>query len=822
MIQILTIHIEEFRGIRNLDLDLRGESFVVHGPNGSGKSGVVDAIGFAFTGTIARLTGAGTGGISVQKHGPHVHHRDDPAAAKVRLSFRDTVSGQTGTIERSVKNAGTFTLTPDTPELRASLELVRQHPELTLSRREIIKFILSEPGARATEVQALLQLQTLDDQRKALKSAVGKLAKDVTSTKGVLEASRQAVSRHLDLDVAALVPSEVGRVINDRRRLLGLAELPEITLDTDLKTGLDAQPGEAGFDKAAAERDIEALRSWIDQPTELREAIGDLSGAVAILGQDAGLLESLKHRDFVEAGQALLAEDAVCPLCDTRWESAEALHAHIREKITSFERAGELARHALEQARRVGPLVVAGRGLIKPVIELSTRMALPDLQIELQRVDEALGGFASQLGNVPSLLAISDDLQAGGISVPDRVVGDLEALAQRIIATPDTSAASQARTYLVVAAERWGTLRAARLAADAAKRDHELGEAIYSAYCDTADTALSDLYHDVEGRFSTFYRKINSDDESAFKAALEPGAGKLDLLVDFYGLGMFPPGAYHSEGHQDGMGVCLYLALVEKLLGSAFRFAVLDDVVMSVDSNHRRQFCELLKSEFPDVQFIITTHDEIWAKQMQSSQLISKRAQARFQGWTVDAGPAAEQGADFWDKIDEDLARDDVASAAHKLRRGLEAELPDLAEELRAKVTYRGDAKYELGELLSAIKGRHSDWLKKAANSANSWGNDEAKARVEGLKAEREKAMLAQQEENWAINALVHFNEWATMSKADFVPVVRAWREFLDLFRCPNDQCVSWIAVTGFPGSEDALRCACGNYHLNLMSKPKA
>ena len=79
-----------------------------------------------------------------------------------------------------------------------------------------------------------------------------------------------------------------------------------------------------------------------------------------------------------------------------------------------------------------------------------------------------------------------------------------------------------------------------------------------------ADAALTALYKSVEDDFSTYYRRINSDDESSFKAGLSADAGKLDLAVDFYGLGMFPPMAYHSEGHQDGMGVCLYLALIDQ------------------------------------------------------------------------------------------------------------------------------------------------------------------------------------------------------------------------------------------------------------------
>ena len=94
MIQLKHLHVEEFRGIRSIDLNLAAKSFVIYGPNGSGKSGVVDAIDFALTGSVARLAGDGTGGVTLLRHGPHVHRRDDPAAAKVVLQVKDTDSGE--------------------------------------------------------------------------------------------------------------------------------------------------------------------------------------------------------------------------------------------------------------------------------------------------------------------------------------------------------------------------------------------------------------------------------------------------------------------------------------------------------------------------------------------------------------------------------------------------------------------------------------------------------------------------------------------------------------------------------------------------------
>ena len=121
MIQLQKLRIEEFRGIRELELKMDGKSLVVVGPNGSGKSGVVDAIDFVLAGNVARLSGAGTGGISVAKHAPHVHKRDDPAAAKVTLEFMHVPSGQVGVLTRSVKTAGQYKLEPQTPELAAAV-----------------------------------------------------------------------------------------------------------------------------------------------------------------------------------------------------------------------------------------------------------------------------------------------------------------------------------------------------------------------------------------------------------------------------------------------------------------------------------------------------------------------------------------------------------------------------------------------------------------------------------------------------------------------------------------------------------------------------
>ena len=303
------------------------------------------------------------------------------------------------------------------------------------------------------------------------------------------------------------------------------------------------------------------------------------------------------------------------------------------------------------------------------------------------------------------------------------------------------------------------------------------------------------------------------------RSGLTPSEGRLDFDVNFYERGLFPPGAYHSEGHQDGMGVCLYLALMKRLFAKSFTIALLDDVVMSVDSGHRYQFCKLLKTHFPDTQFIITTHDRLWAEQMKSAGLVTAKTSLAFHSWTVDTGPLVESNADIWDEIATALAKGKVETAAHGLRHHLEYASRQLADQLGARPIFRADGNYDLGELLPNVLSRAKDVYGKAADAAQSWGNAAAKEAALERKATLSSSSGASNVEQWAVNKAVHYNEWANFGKKDFEPVVTAFKELLECLRCKD--CQSWLYVSPRGGSPDSLRCQCSTVSLNLKAKPK-
>lgn len=816
MIQLVHIQIEEFRGIRNIGIYLNSQTFVVYGPNGSGKSGVVDAIDFALTGSIRRLAGKGMGAVSISQHAPHVHVRGTPDLASVSLTIKDTATGKTAVLKRSVGSPKKFSLTPNDADVRRSLEQAQEHPELTLSRREIIQYVVSPPADRAAQVQSLLKLDHLSTFRKNLSTAANKAKSELGAAEKTLSAAETALLSHLN--VADLESPTVLGAINKRRLTLGVTELSVLDETTDFLSGITAESGTPTVN----------LKNAVSETGNLIDALGDfttidakreaLSNSIDKAGDGPELISAIQRRSLLSSGLSGVADEA-CPLCGLEWPDIDSLRRHIESEIQGSENARLLVA-GLETPRDTYVTAVnALRSLVLKVIETAKAYGDRELPVLLTTWTETLTDHSKEFSSNEKALGAAELLTSRQYDAPLGVKEKLKALEASLAALPEQSATVDAHTFLAVANQLWTPVVLARKNRQSAEGLSELAAMTYEAYCYAVEESLETLYRTVEHDFSRYYRVINSDDEGDFSARFTQTQSSLDLAVDFYGIDMFPPNAYHSEGHQDGMGVCLYLALMKQRLASDFRLAVFDDVVMSVDADHRRQFCELLKAEFPNVQFIITTHDQVWARQMESAGLITRKQQMRFYGWTVDDGPLDEQ-VDVWNRIDADLSVGDVNSAAHKLRRHLEAATADIAEAIGGRVTFRSDANYGLGDFLSAVKSRHGDLLKQATASANSWENASAQADVQEKKEARATAIKEHDGESWAVNVLVHQNDWAPMSVSDFKPVLEASKSFLNLFLCSAPNCGGWIHASGF--NPEALRCDCGEYSLNLVKKSPA
>lgn len=817
MIKISSIRIREFRGIRDLELDLQQQNFAACGPNGTGKSGIVDAIEFGLTGKISRLAGKGTGELSVTKHGPHVDFREKPDEAWVEIAFVvPSLGNKEASIRRTVKSQNSPHITPNDPDVLSALQSVSLHPEFVLSRRELIRYVIAEPGDRANEVQALLRLNDVEKVRKTL----NKIANAAKAAVPALQRAEEESAKHLNvaLGTAQLTLSEVLGAVNPRRIALGLAPLADLEPSTSLSDGVTTSPAVAAaqsLPKAQLVADAVGLKNAIAAlaVSPFAAEASKLSADLRSLAEDAASLKGANRETLLTLALDQYDGEA-CPACGTEL-TPDVFIPHVKAKLEKLEHITKVKSELNERANGLLKTIsFAGSSLsamlqyadlFNPKIDLPALIAL---QASLREIYKSISGLSSLEGAATALD------QARNLPA---IESDLAALDAAIALLPDPTSQDAARQYLIIAQERLTAMRSARQNHREAKAKSDTAARVYEVFSWSTTTALEAIYDKVQDRFSEFYRRINSDDEGGFTARLTPSIGKLGFDVDFYGRGHFPPGAYHSEGHQDGMGLCLYLALMQHLQGGGFTLAVLDDVLMSVDRGHRREVCALLREQFAGTQFVFTTHDDVWLRHMNSEGIVKEKQVVHFKTWSVDSGPTEWNHVNVWTEIEAKRAAGDVPGAAATLRRYLEYLAGEASHRLRAPVEYRSDGQFMLGDLMpGALSGMRSA-LKKAKASANSWNSSEKMAEVALLEAEFSAAAAATAVEQWQLNASVHYNTWADLTSEDFNPVATAYEALARKFRCVS--CDEMYRVSPERGPKEALRCSCGKMNLNLVAK---
>ena len=822
MIRIKTIHVEEFRGIKELDLDLGSQNFGICGPNGTGKSGVVDAIEFCLTGDVTRLSGQGSADLSVKSHAPHVDQKTSPEKASVTIVAEIPSLGKSLQIHRSVKNLRRVQITPDDAALHRVVEELQTHPEFALSRREIVKYIITPPGKRSEDVQTLLRLEHVEKLRKVFNTFCNKRKSE--ADQGCRVRSNVEADLNNALKIDKLEHALLLEKVNEKRKLLGLQALSELTDDTSFKAGVVVpQNGQKkpGLRKVSALADLTALQSAITEgePPALVKDRQMAATALKQLKDDENAFTLVRRHAFFKTGLDLIAEGA-CPLCDKVWD-AEELRKHLRQKLLGAEELEQLLEQLGVHINGVLQSLSERIQAVERVIECCQNLGPPIEQAEfvayvshLRQSETALAGFLNDQNTIgPALRAVSGSWWSPDTELQVR----LDEYRTALNALPDSSAEEEARDFLTVVQERWEKLLDAAKTEEQLNARRDIAQKVLDHYNASCTSVLEGIYNKVAEDFTRYYSLINREDEEQFVSKLTSAPAKLSFDVDFYGRGLFPPGAYHSEGHQDGMGVCLYLALMKHTLGDRFTFAVLDDVLMSVDTAHRREVCRLLKSEFPKTQFIVTTHDRVWLQYMKTEGLIH-RSQS-FAGWTVDLGPQVWHDQDIWTDIQSAIDRDDVPNAAWLLRRYLEYSARILAHDLRAAVEFRSDGRYDLGDLLPGALKAWKKALEKAESAARSWGRTEEEKAISQKRGEAKKLIARTNAEQWAINPSVHFNEWSNFQPNEFQEVVDAFRELLAALRCGNPDCRSYLRIVPLRGQAEEVRCNCGSICMNVTKR---
>ena len=817
--KIIDLEIKNIRGIRELTLKPNKNNFVVWGTNGTGKSAVVDAIDFLLTGQINRLLGEGTRGITMKKHGAHIDC-DDLSGAYVRAVVLLEGASKPIEIKRCMDNPDELSCPPENTGLFELIQDIAQRGQHVLTRREILKFITSTEGDRAKDIQSLMSLDDIEAIRSSLVSVRNGLSKDVERQQ------KTVIQREADLATRVGLPTfeeaALSNTINDYRALLNgdpISELSVEQLQIDIKPPATLAK-QQDVNISVFEKNLAQLTDWlaVDKKSALRKQDEALRSLIADIHTDAQSLRVYETQSLTQSGLDSLDESGKCPLCDTQWEAGE-LEAYLQLKLKSASIVKERVDKIREIAGRIQKTITVAKVVLSSVIN---SVKIIGLQDELQ----TLLGWETDLAKLDSLLLkpvekyhrppFSLD-QVQGLLVP----ANIKVITERILSEarnkyPKSTPEQTAWDTLTKLSVDLKQLEDARLSFETSLRAAQRATILHDEFIAARNQILGGLYTGIKDRFVEMYRELHKEDEGDFDASLEPSDAALKLEVDFYGRGVHPPHALHSEGHQDSMGVCLFLALSEKLTHGLINLIILDDVVMSVDASHRRELCKVLNEYFPDSQFLITTHDQTWAMQLKSNGVVRNSEMYEFFDWSLDSGPHVNDAVDVWERIAADMQREDIASAAAKLRRGSEQFFFDVCGNLAAPVPLSKDARYELGDLLISAMRRFKELLSEANKAAISWGADVVED-VQLLSAERKAIYSNLGKEQWAVNVNVHYNQWANFTKNDFQPVIDSFHALFNLFIC--EKCGGTLYLVQDGKALKNVRCPCNHVSWNLEKK---
>jgi recombinational DNA repair ATPase RecF len=812
--KILDLEIEHIRGIKDkIPITLDGNNIVIFGPNGTGKSGIVDAVDFLFTGDISRLSGRGSKGMSLKEHGPHIDSNPENAIIKAKVLFEGKPTPVV--LERQMSNPkvliGCDEIDSDCKEA-LNIASKGQH---VLSRSEILKFIEAESGQRSKEIQALLNLSKIEETRATFVTINRDATRALNADKSNFLTSVAQVKDVLGIDKFS--EKVLLNKVNKHRKTLKGEEIEELALKK-LKDGISPRT-QRKKDRVYPEQlknTIKAITDLIDKKGQsVLELEISLRATAKKLKEDEKLRRDLQNKRLLDLGISVMDDSGSCPLCFTEFGPGE-LAALLKDRVSNADVAQKIGEEMTNLSSGIDKEVATLIGHVELLIESAKKLSYENIEKDFSEWKKNLFEWSSALKKSPDDYPVEE--------VPDQTASffspekwedhhkKLNDIAEGLEKSSPEQTSWDTLTAFTPVLSRYFEDKTILLKS---VKFADLAKLLSDTYTQTKDRILEKLYSSVNNDFTDYYKYLHEDDESGFDSELKPEGPQLDFKVEFYGRGKHHPRALHSEGHQDSMGLCLYLALNKKISKGRVGFVLLDDVVMSIDSDHRRNICKLLNEKFSDTQFIITTHNSTWARQLKSDKVVTEKNMVRFMDWNIDSGPKYRTDLDVWDDIEKKVKAGEISEAAAKLREHLEYFFEMISDSIKAKVTYKSDGRYELGDYIIGCKSRLSELIKTAKKSAKSWDKDLND--LEQIETQVKEIIARSQAEQWGINAAVHYNSWKDFSKNDFQPIVEAFRDFENLYKCSSCGGLFSIGMKGM--TPVLLKCPCGNVNWNLEVK---
>ncbi|MBC8525892.1 MAG: DUF2813 domain-containing protein [Candidatus Cloacimonetes bacterium] len=701
MQKIKNLKIKCFRGIIERDLPFEGKSIVLFGENGHGKSSFVDALEFFFKGNVPYLDEAQT--TSTVRHVPHISYKKKDC--KVETEF----------LQGDVKVYRTFQDVPQLPNHLESYFKLGSTTPFILRRKYLLDFIVSQPAPRYAQLAALIGITELDNIELIMMRKSDEISDIVVSLQGRRDRAGEVLKDVFGEEVKS--KSHLVELINKRLQKYKEA-ISSIEDILNIKPKLVEKIRGVDFEKAGK------LKKIIDETKNLFSNITFLERhkefwtSLDTLLRDKQKIEDIVFQQLLEQGKNLIVEKKLnkCPLCLQPFEVVNRYDviASIERRLKDYKIVGE----QMKDVRRLranldndlSEYSAKFKDITKQIFQVGYKKDLDFLDNINASLDKLKVDYSKEILKIrlDPLDLYLKRLNEEAPSIND-IINWSEGELQKITVTKNSEEIVNIIDLLTKAYETYNEITKTSDELDKKKKLESQMKLIYDTFIENKSDEVQKIYNELESDFCRYYEHLHPNEESGAIRLEVKRRASAEIKSRFYERDNEDPRGFYSEAHLDSLGLCIFLAFVKRF-NAGFPLIVLDDIVSSIDASHRNRIGELIFTEFPDNQFLITTHDDIWFEELCAAQQAFnvgyKFKNIRITRWSLNEGPVLNKYKARWEDIEDKLQTRDKQGAGNAGRICLEWILDEMTINLIATVLRKRGNRFEVGDLYSPLKNR--------------------------------------------------------------------------------------------------------------------
>lgn len=522
-----------------------------------------------------------------------------------------------------------------------------------LNRKKLLQFIESQPAQRWKLAAELIGLDEYDNAEKVFEK-VNKYFKNSLKSK----------NEELDGNTEKLESIEIDEIYKEINRILIENNLNPITPEDDLNEFLK--------DNAISSIDlgdinIEIINDKYQNQLDIfdRIALSELKNVNSLLS----IIKSTKNYISSETPET-------CPICENEIDTDQII-SDLTQKENKIEKGNSKLKNWQKQ----------NNNLISQIKSLNNK--LPDYGLDaliddLERLNK-LEITPSEMDR-EILINLNDEL-----SRLNKNTSELNEAFNKILLLADRQEIEKNISKL--------------------EKYYEVSQASLDSFSETKKNKIKELFEDIGCLIGEYYKFIHGDDYiNNPKVTVQSSKGLVLALL--FGDDEGDPRSYSSEGHLDSLGLCIFLAFAK--LYNRYNFLILDDIISTVDLDHKERIIHLLFEKFPDYTFIITTHNKLWFEQLKRlASSNNKQNEFTFMeilDWDKNEGPILSRNMTDKKRIEEHLEVNDTFAAGNAIRRYFEFVLDDLCKMNRIPLPIKPH--YTVNDYYRPVKKYFSDLFK--------------------------------------------------------------------------------------------------------------